>query len=161
MTIDDTDTPAGKDTVAESTGDRPREALDAFERRMLGSGFGELLGARLVHLEEGLCRIRLPWREDLSRGDNLVHGGVTAALVDKAGTAAAWSYLDIGAGARGATASLTVNYLSGADRCDLVAEARVVRRGRSLTIVEVEVFSDAGALIAKGPITYRLSNRPA
>lgn len=131
--------------------------LQDFERRMLREGFGALLGARLDHLEAGYCRVRLPFRPELSRGDTLIHGGVIAALIDKAGTAAAWSYPDIGENARGATVGLTVNYLLGADSCDLVANARVVRRGGSITVVDVEVLNPAGELVAKGPVTYKLT----
>ena len=52
---------------------------------------------------------------------------------------------------------LTVNYLQGAVSCDLIAEGRVVRRGGSITVADVEVKNDAGDLIAKGPVTYKLS----
>ena len=131
--------------------------FSAFEDRILRRGFGDLIGVRLDHLEDGFCRIRLPYKPELSRGDELVHGGVIAALIDKAGTAAAWSYVDIREGARGATVGMTVNYLKGAVSCDLIAEGRVVRRGGSLTVVDVEVKSPNGDLIAKGPVTYKLT----
>ncbi|MEM7407212.1 MAG: PaaI family thioesterase [Pseudomonadota bacterium] len=124
---------------------------------MLKTGFGALLGAHLDHLEEGYCRVALPFRPELSRGDTLIHGGVIAALIDKAGTAAAWSYTDIGDDARGATVGLTVNYLRGADSCDLMAHARVVRRGGSITVIDVEVMNPADDLVAKGPVTYKLT----
>ena len=133
------------------------EDLAAFEEWLLGRGFGELLGVRLEHVEDGYCRIRLPFRPELSRGDELVHGGAIAALIDKAGTAAAWSYADITDDARGATIGLTVNYLMGAVACDLIAEGRVVRRGGTITVADVEVRNDRGDLIAKGPVTYKLS----
>lgn len=132
--------------------------LATFEDRILRRGFGALLGVRLEHLEDGYCRIRLPFKPELSRGDELVHGGVIATLIDKAGTAAAWSYADISKRARGATVGLTVSYLQGAASCDLVAEGRVVRRGRTITVVDVEVKNDRGELIAKGPVTYKLSD---
>ena len=134
-----------------------RSDFDAFEQRMLGKGFGALIGVRLMHVEDGLCRVKLPYKPELSRGDELIHGGAIAALIDKAGTAAAWSYLDIPDTARGATISLTVNYLKGAVACDLIGEGRVVRRGGQITVVDVDVTNEAGELIAKGPVTYKLS----
>ena len=138
----------------------PRD-LAEFEHRLLRRGFGDLIGTRLEHLEDGYCRVRMPFKDDLSRGDELVHGGAIAALIDKAGTAAAWSYSDIGEDARGATVGITVSYLQGAVSCDLVAEARVVRRGGSITVIDVEVRNPGGDLIAKGPVTYKLSRSPA
>ena len=131
--------------------------LAEFEARMVGSGFGELIGVKMQSLENGTCTLTLPYKSELSRGDNLIHGGVIAALIDKAGTAAAWSYEDIGADARGATVALNVNYLAGADRCELTAVGRVVRRGGSITVADVEVLNPAGELVSRGTVTYKLS----
>ena len=86
----------------------------------------------------------------------MVHGGVIATLIDKAGTIAAWSWADLPMEARGATVALAVNYLEGAVSCDLIAEGRVVRRGRTITVADVEVRNPEGVLIAKGPVTYKL-----
>lgn len=127
-----------------------------FERRLTGRGFGELLGVRLDRLEEGACRIRLPYRPEFSRGDGVVHGGVIATLIDTADTVAAWSCADLPAEARGATVALAVNYLEGARSCDLIAWGRVVRRGRTITVSDVEVRDPEGLLIAKGPVTCKL-----
>ena len=129
----------------------------AIEDKLIGRGFGEFLGVRIDHVEDGYCRLRLPFKPELSRGDDLIHGGVIAALIDKAGTAAAWSYSDIPENARGATIGLSVNYLQGALSCELIAEGRVVRRGGTITVADVEVKNQAGDLIAKGPVTYKLS----
>ena len=83
-------------------------------------------------------------------------GGVTAALIDKAGTTAAWSYLDIPEGARGATVAMSVNFLEGSVS-DLIAEARTVRRGGSIVVVDVEGRNPDGVMLAKGLVTYKLS----
>ena len=133
-------------------------ALAEFEKRMVGSGFGELIGVQMASVADGECTLVLPYKPELSRGDNLIHGGVIAALIDKAGTAAAWSYRDIGPDARGATVALNVNYLSGADRCTLTAKAHVVRRGGSITVADVAVENPSAELVARGTVTYKLSN---
>ena len=49
--------------------------FSAFEERMLGKGFGKVLGAKLVHVERRSLG-RLDYRPELSRGDELIHGGV-------------------------------------------------------------------------------------
>ncbi len=130
---------------------------EELEEKLLGRGFAEFMGARLEVIDEGYALVRLPFKPALSRGDELVHGGAIAALIDKAGTAAAWSYSDITAAARGATVSLAVNFLRGAVSCDLLAHARVVRRGGTITVIDVEVFDAEGEIVAKGPVTYKLS----
>ena len=132
------------------------DRLEMMQARMLDKGFGKVLGPKLVELDEGFCRMALPWREDLSRGDARVHGGVIAALIDKAGTTAAWAYTDIPEGTKGATVSMTVNFLEGAVT-DMMAEARTVRRGGSIVVVDVDVLNDQGGKVAKGLVTYKLS----
>ena len=132
------------------------DRLEMMQARMLDKGFGKVLGPKLVELDEGFCRMALPWREDLSRGDARVHGGVIAALIDKAGTTAAWAYTDIPEGTKGATVSMTVNFLEGAVT-DMMAEARTVRRGGSIVVVDVDVLNDQGGRVAKGLVTYKLS----
>ncbi len=133
------------------------EQVAAMQARMLGKGFGEVLGAEIEEMAEGYCRMVLPWREDLSRGDNRFHGGVIAALIDKAGTAAAWSYLDIPEGTLGATVGMNVNFLTAA-WTDMVAEARTVRRGGSIVVVDIDVKGvENGEIFAKGMVTYKLS----
>ena len=132
------------------------ERLEMMQARMLDKGFGKVLGPKLVELDEGFCRMALPWREDLSRGDARVHGGVIAALIDKAGTTAAWAYTDIPEGTKGATVAMNVNFLEGAVS-DMIAEARTVRRGGSIVVVDVDVLNDQGGKVAKGLVTYKLS----
>ena len=130
--------------------------LAEMQKRMLDKGFGTMLGAKLQAIEEGYCRMVLPWRKELSRGDALIHGGVTAALIDKAGTTAAWSYLDIPENARGSTVAMNVNFLEGAVS-DLIAEARTVRRGGSISVIDVDVKNIDGVMVAKGMVTYKIS----
>ncbi len=132
------------------------DRLEMMQARMLDKGFGKVLGPKLVELDEGFCRMALPWREDLSRGDARVHGGVIAALIDKAGTTAAWAYTDIPEGTKGATVAMNVNFLEGAVS-DMMAEARTVRRGGSIVVVDVDVLNDQGGKVAKGLVTYKLS----
>lgn len=123
-------------------------------------GFAELVGMRLDHAEADRVRVRLPYRKEVSRGDELVQGGATAALVDVAGTAAAWSSPDIVPGSRGATVGFSISYLEGG-RGDLVADARVIRRGRRLVVVQIEVHGAGDSHVATAQLTYSLTAPPA
>lgn len=117
--------------------------------------FSALVGLQIELVSLDFCRMRLPFRPDLRTAGEVVHGGAIASLIDTAGVAAVWSNVDPAA-TRGATASLTVNYLAAAQRVDLIAEARVIRRGRSVVFVDVDVISPVGERIAKGLVTYKL-----
>ncbi len=117
--------------------------------------FQALLGLQLDTVRPEFCRIRLPFTSELRTTGDVVHGGAIATLIDSAGVIAAWSDADPSA-TRGATADLSVSYLLAAHAVDLIAEARVIRRGRSLVFVEVDVISSTGERIAKGMVTYKL-----
>jgi hypothetical protein len=51
---------------------------------------------------------------------------------------------------------IIVVYLAAAEKEDLQAIARVLRRGRSLVYLDVEVRSASGSAVARGLVTYKL-----
>jgi uncharacterized protein (TIGR00369 family) len=117
--------------------------------------FFTLLGLQIVAVRPDFCRMRLPFRSELRTAGEVVHGGVIASLIDSAGVVAVWSNVppDI---TRGATASMTVHYLAAAEAVDLIAEAQVIRRGRSIAFVDIEVRAPTGEQIARGSLVYKL-----
>ena len=117
--------------------------------------FSTLVGLQVEEVRKDFCRMRLPFRAEVRTSGEVVHGGAIATLIDTAAVAAVWSDVDPRA-TRGATASMTVNYLAAAQRVDLIAAAQVIRRGRSVVFVDVDVFSSTDERIAKGVVTYKL-----
>ena len=117
--------------------------------------FFTLLGLEIEEVKKDFCRIRLPFRPQLRTAAEVVHGGAIASLIDSAGVVAVWSNVDPKV-TRGATIDLTVNYMAAAERVDLNAAAQVIRRGRSVVFVDVDVTSPTGERIAKGLVTYKL-----
>jgi uncharacterized protein (TIGR00369 family) len=126
--------------------------MDSHERP---EPFFTLLGLQLDEVRKDFCRMRLPFRPELRTAGEVVHGGAIASLIDSAGVVAVWSNVNPNV-TRGATIGLTVNYLAAAQGVDLTAEARVIRRGRSVVFVDVYVTSPSGERIAKGVVTYKL-----
>jgi acyl-coenzyme A thioesterase PaaI-like protein len=51
---------------------------------------------------------------------------------------------------------LSVNFLSGARGRDVTATARVIRRGRSITVCEVGVAGEDSEEVARALVTYKL-----
>ncbi len=119
------------------------------------SPYAAMLGIRIVELSDGRAVLELPWRPELATMGTTAHGGAIASLLDTAAMAAAWCGAEEPKSLRGSTASLSVNYLAPADGADLRAHASVLRRGRSLVHVEVDV-SSGGAPVAKGLVAYRI-----
>jgi 1,4-dihydroxy-2-naphthoyl-CoA hydrolase len=82
----------------------------------------------------------------------VVHGGVLAALVDTAGGLA--TYMALPGGTRTARIELKINYLEGVERGDVTADARVVRIGRHIAVVDCDVHDDRRRLVAKALMTF-------
>ncbi|TDI45568.1 MAG: PaaI family thioesterase [Acidobacteria bacterium] len=116
--------------------------------------YQRFLGLRAVAMdaEAGTVTLALPFKRDLCRSSKApeIHGGVTAALIDIAGDYA----LAIRLGNGVPTIDLRIDYLRMAVETELIATARVVKMGRTLGIVDVEVQDKDGRLIAIGRATY-------
>jgi uncharacterized protein (TIGR00369 family) len=102
-------------------------------------------------------RLRLPFSMRRTTVGDIVHGGAIAALIDTAATAAAWSGIESPEEYRGTTIGFSVSFLSAARGEDLIAEARVTRRGSSICFIDVAVTDPRGDAIASGLVSYKLS----
>ena len=110
------------------------------------------LGLRIVEVDEGVCRGRLPYQSRFAQSYNLVHGGVTASLAD---TMAYMAHATLnGITTDTVTTNLSVTYLHAASEEALNAEARVIKNGRKLIFGEVLITNDAGTLTAHATVTY-------
>ncbi|HET9981648.1 MAG TPA: PaaI family thioesterase [Ktedonobacterales bacterium] len=126
-------------------------------RQWLGaSPFVKYLSIELVTLEPGIATLRLPYDKTMTTIGSVVHGGAIVTLMDSAGAAAAWAGADVPANIRGATVSLATTYLATAEDEDVLATARVLRRGRSLVYLDIEATTPSGKLVAKGLATYKI-----
>jgi uncharacterized protein (TIGR00369 family) len=113
------------------------------------------LGIRLESIAPDRACLVLPWSDDVATMADIVHGGAIATLADTAAMAAAWASDDVPERLGGATVSLALDYLAPA-RGDLTVDARVLRRGRRLVHVRVEVADAAGDAVAAGLAVYAL-----
>jgi uncharacterized protein (TIGR00369 family) len=137
-------------TAAESS-DRLAHARARWDSHPLHHYFGislELLGHGYAR-----CRMR---NNAHNRGGvhGAAHGGVLAFLCDVAALAAISTVVSSGERASG-TAELNISYLSPGTG-DVLAEARVLRKGRTLAVADIELKDDAGKLLAKSRVSYAL-----
>lgn len=129
---------------------------DIIRQYLLTSPYVGHLGIQLTTMQAGMAVLTLPFADTLVTIGTIVHGGAIASLIDTAAAVAAWSDAEVPANVRGTTVNLTVTYLAAASKEDLQAVARVLRRGRSLVYLDVEVSTASGSAIAKGLVTYKL-----
>lgn len=112
------------------------------------------LGAVVEAVDAERSRVRVPFRDANSNPGGALHGGVAASLVDVAASLVGRAGADGGDVAH-AVVDCSVSYLAAAINEDVVGEARVLRRGKELCFVEVDVRTDAGKPIARGLATHR------
>lgn len=127
-----------------------------MEQFVKHSPFSSLVGLEARVIEPDHVELVLPFREEVVTIGETVHGGAISTLIDMAATAASWSGAELPESPVGSTVALTVNFLRAARGQEVVAVARVVKRGRSLCFCEVEVKDAGGELVANGLVTYKL-----
>jgi len=133
------------------------KARAIVERAIVASPYGTLLGVVLEACEEDHVAVRLPYRTEVTTLGDTVHGGAIAGLVDTAATAAFWATPKLAPGSRGTTLGFSLSFLSAGRGVDLVADARVRRRGREILNGEVVVRDAKGNEVAQAIVTYKLS----
>jgi uncharacterized protein (TIGR00369 family) len=135
---------------------RPSTGAEIISEFLLHSPFVRHLGMRLESIVPHRARVAMPYREELATVGDVVHGGALTSIVDTAAMAASWSAHDGSGPLRGTTVGLSVDFVAAARGREVTAEARVIRRGKSLCFCDVDVTDADGGLVAKGIVTYKL-----
>lgn len=104
------------------------------------------LGATLERVAPGEVDLGLAFRADLTQQHGFLHAGVVTAVVDSACGYAALSLME--AGAAVLSVEFKVQLLAPARGARFVALGRVVRAGRTLTVVAGELRDEGGEAVA-------------
>ncbi|QTO23430.1 PaaI family thioesterase [Burkholderia seminalis] len=112
--------------------------------------FIEMLGAKVEIWRDGYAEIVLPIVPSLLNTRGILHGGVTAALLDSVCGLAGLFDREEEKRRIGSTLSLTVSYLERGVGTHVVAKGYAQREGRSVFFSRGEVWTDRGVLIATG-----------
>jgi uncharacterized protein (TIGR00369 family) len=117
--------------------------------------FTHKLQITTVSHSPGSVRLSMPYVSAHCDEQGNVHPGALAALLDTAGTYAAWSMVQR-QGSRGATVGMQLSYPD-VSQANVIAEAHVERRAEEIfcSLVQVRAAS-TGHLIAVGNVDYRL-----
>lgn len=109
-----------------------------------------LQGITDIRASPGRCTCRLPVAPRIQNRNGMLHGGCTATIVDVVGTAALLTLAPRG----GVSLTINTNYLTsmpGGSGCVVFIDAQVLRVGRTIAVVQVDLRNDAnGVLVAQG-----------
>lgn len=114
--------------------------------------FAKMIGMRLVDMRPMEATLEIEMRDELRQPHGLLHGGVTATLVD---TAMAFAVITIlKREEKASTVDLSVHYLRPHLEGRISCTARVIKAGKRLLTVSAEVINEQGKLIATALSTY-------
>jgi uncharacterized protein (TIGR00369 family) len=117
------------------------------------------LGLVTEALGEGSARLWMPLPRHFTNSLGTAHGGVIMSLLDVALCTAARTLHPESVGV--VTIDMSTSFIGGGKGDRLVAEARVLKDGRSMTFVEAEAKNADGSLVAKAIGTVRVRHKEA
>jgi uncharacterized protein (TIGR00369 family) len=131
-----------------------KAALARASERLRHSNPINHFGFVLEKAARGRAVFRMPVLELHKQIHRVVHGGVLAMLADTAGGFAA--FLAAPAGARVVTIEMKINFLEAVEHGEIRADARVLRQGRTTSVVDCEVTDGDRRLVSKALMTFAI-----
>src|SRR4030043_1313298 len=121
---------------------RPIEALPpeleaGIRARLSANPFIKFMGIAVPQLGRGYARFVLPFKPELANSIGLLQGGVIAALADEAVAFALYSLVPEGETFN--TVEMKINFLGAVKEGEVIAEAHIAKRGRTISLGEFEV----------------------
>ena len=133
-------------------------SVEAARARFARVAFAGTLGVTIEELGDDRALLLLRFRPDNMNAGGVLSGGTSASLVILAGTLAAWTGVDFDAQRQLSCVDVSIQYLSATREEDVLAEARVLRRGRDLIFLDVVETSATGRPVVHGVLTYQTSD---
>jgi 1,4-dihydroxy-2-naphthoyl-CoA hydrolase len=133
---------------------KPVEHLSAedMRARLQSSNTAKQFGFELAGAESGRVVLRMRVDARHLQVHNVVHGGVLASLADTAGGLA--TYMAYPRGVRVATVEMKINYLEAVEGGTVEADARVLRHGKHIAVVDCDVRDENRRLVGKALMTF-------
>ena len=132
----------------------PLEYTRDYQKRI---PFIQHLKIHTDQLGKGTARLSLPITKELTNSLGTAHGGVIMSLLDVALCTAARTLHPESIGV--ITIDLSTSFIGGATGARLMADARVLKDGRSMSFVEAEAKNEDGSLVAKAIATVRVRHK--
>lgn len=121
--------------------------------------FLSFMGIRQEEIKGGYARFRMAVRPEYRQGAGLVQGGVMVALADETIAHAIMSLLK--ANESLTTVELKSNFLAPVKEGDLIAEATVFKKGRSIIIGDCLIKDDQDRAVLRCTATFLIAMEKA
>lgn len=130
-------------------------SVEQAETRFARDPFAKHLGMKLTEVAHERAVVTLPYDPAHANAVGPLNGGASASLLNVAAKVASWTGIDLDKSPYLSCVDMTVQYLSAAIEEDVIAEAKVLRRGRDLFFLDVALRSPDGRPVCQGLVSYR------
>lgn len=129
----------------------PSAKYAAIERRARAIPIFDTLGLKDMELGEGACRVRISRDKRYDGIYESLHGGILMTLADSAAAFAVLTLVD--PDEQITTTDMSIRFFAPA-RSDVAARAEVLKLGRTLVPLSVDLTGDDGNRVALAQVTY-------
>jgi uncharacterized protein (TIGR00369 family) len=134
-----------------SENDLGQPRIERARKAFASVAYAKFLALELGEINQSQVNIHLNVRDELKQNRGVVHGGAIASLIDTAAAFAVLTKIDLEE--RVATADLTIHYLRPIADGQITATAQLVRAGRRVLVVSVDVTNGPN-LVATAVTSY-------
>lgn len=123
-----------------------------IEKMINGDAFSQWLGIEVLEIKEGLCRLQMTVRQEMTNGFNIAHGGIAYSLADSALAFAANSH-----GIQSLSIETSISHTKKVGNGDvLIATAKEVTKNNKTAIYYITITNQKNEEVAyfKGTV-YR------
>lgn len=118
------------------------------------SPYWSLLGIELVDIKKGWAKVRLPFDRKLVHPLGIAHGGAIFSPADSAVAMALIGMVE--KDETFVTIEMKINYLATFTKGEIIAEAKIIHKGRNTALGDIIVKNGNGELVAKALATYMI-----
>ena len=118
------------------------------------SPYWSLLGMELVDVKKGWAKVRLPFDNKLVHPLGIAHGGAIFSPADSAVAMALVGMVE--KDETFVTIEMKINYLATFTKGEIIAEAKIIHKGRNTALGDIIVRDGNGELVAKALATYMI-----
>ncbi len=116
--------------------------------------YWQLLGMELLDFKKGWALVKLPFDTKLTNPTGNGHGGAVFSVADASAAMAAMGTVEKGEIVT--TIEMKINYVKPFIEGEITGEAKIVYKGTTTALGDVDVRNERGELIAKAQATYMI-----
>ncbi|MFY4773744.1 PaaI family thioesterase [Metabacillus sp. RGM 3146] len=133
------------------------DGMEKKQKKQNGTYIGALMHVQNEWNANGDLTMKIPNTPIIQNNLNIVHGGITATLLDSAMGTFAGSLLSEGKSA--VTSEMKINYVAPGTGSFLTCNAALIHKGKRTIVLQGQVFRDDGELIAHSTATFYIIDK--